>query len=382
MKINIEFILILLACTACSCVSVKSIKTSSSHSPIAGLKLLGDYNIPFAKVFNNTTIGGLSGIDFDSANNCYYIISDDRSAINPARFYTVKIAISETGIHNIDFIGVTNLLQPGGNVYPNVLEDVRRAPDPEAIRYNPHRRHLVWTNEGERIVRDKDTILGDPSITMISPGGKCEGSFELPALFKMQSTSKGPRRNGVFEGMTFADDYKTLLVNSEEPLYEDGPRADTNENNAFIRILQFDTRTRKNTKQFAYKLDPVAHPPNPPNAFRINGVADILSIGNGQLLVVERSFSFGRTTCTIKLFIADLNVASDIRNHSSPGALQFTPATKKLLLNMDTLGIPVYNIEGVTFGPRLGNGNRTLLFIADNNFNKAETSQVLLFEVL
>ena len=49
---------------------------------------------------------------------------------------------------------------------------------------------------------------------------------------------------------------------------------------------------------------------------------------------------------------------------------------------MDDLGIYIDNIEGVTFGPTLPNGHQTLLFVADNNFNPLEQSQLLLFEVI
>ena len=55
--------------------------------------------------------------------------------------------------------------------------------------------------------------------------------------------------------------------------------------------------------------------------------------------------------------------------------------SKKLLLNMDNLGFYIDNIEGVTFGPKLSNGKRSLIFIADNNFNPLEKSQFLLFEI-
>ena len=49
---------------------------------------------------------------------------------------------------------------------------------------------------------------------------------------------------------------------------------------------------------------------------------------------------------------------------------------------MDDLGIYIDNIEGVTFGQVLPNEHRTLIFIADNNFNPLEQSQLLLFEVI
>ena len=49
---------------------------------------------------------------------------------------------------------------------------------------------------------------------------------------------------------------------------------------------------------------------------------------------------------------------------------------------MDDLKIYTDNIEGVTFGPDLPNGHKSLIFIADNNFNPMEKSQVMLFEVI
>jgi hypothetical protein len=350
---------------------------------IKALKFLGEYVIPFNIQYKNTTVGGLSGIDYDAKNNLYYLICDDRSDKNPARFYTAKIFITKKGIDSVSFTGVTNMMQPDKTVYPNNKQNALHTPDPEAIRYNPITKQLVWSSEGERIVKEKDTILANPSVIQIAKNGLFKNNFELPANFYMQATINGPRQNGVFEGMSFANNYKTLFVNIEEPLYEDGPRADTIDNDAYIRILKFDAASKKNTAQYAYELDPIAHPANPVTAFKVNGVPDILSIGNNKLLVIERSFSTGRLACTIKIYIADITAATNISNNNSLQAdTNFIPATKKLLLNMDSLGIYTDNIEGVTFGPVLPNGHKTLLFIADNNFNLLQRSQVLLFEVI
>jgi hypothetical protein len=350
---------------------------------IKALKFLGEHIIPFNTQYKNTTVGGLSGIDYDAKNNLYYLICDDRSDKNPARFYTAKIFITKKGIGSMRFTGVTNMLQPDKTVYPDNKQDPLHTPDPEAIRCNPVTKQLVWSSEGERVVKEKDTVLANPSVMMIDKNGLFKSNFELPAIFNMQATTNGPRQNGVFEGMSFANNYKTLFVNIEEPLYEDGPRADTIDNDAYIRILKFDASSKKNTAQYAYELEPVAHPANPVTAFKVNGVPDILSIGNNKLLVIERSFSTGRLSCTIKIFIADIDAATNIINITSLQTnKEFKPATKKLLLNMDSLGIYTDNIEGVTFGPVLPNGNKTLLFIADNNFNPLQRSQVFLFEVI
>ena len=275
------------------------------------------------------------------------------------------------------------MLQPNGDVYPNNKQDRFNTPDPEAMRYDPVHNRLVWSSEGERIVKEKDTVLEDPSIRIITTSGKYKDSFPIPVCIKMQAVEKGSRQNSVFEGISFADNYNSLYVNVEEPLYEDGPRADVSNNNAWIRILKFDVSSRKNTNQYAYKLDPIAYPSNPAGSYKINGVPDILSISNEKLLVVERSYSTGRLPCTIKIFISDLAEATDIKdNPSLKENTAFKAAAKKLLLNMDDLGIYIDNIEAVSFGPVLPNGHKTLLFIADNNFNPLQKTQVLLFEVI
>lgn len=362
-----------------SCAAVK--KTIQPVAEISGIKFIGQYEIPYNQTFQNTSVGGLSGIDYDAKNNLYYFICDDRSDKSPARFYTAKIYLHPKGIDSVVFTDVKNLLMADGNVYPNNRQNRFLTPDPEAMRYDPVKNNLIWTSEGERIVNGKDTVLINPSVILMHTDGKYIDSFILPGNLHMQVTESGPRKNSVLEGMSFADNYRSLYVNAEEPLYEDGPQADTEENNAFIRIYKFDTKTRTNTAQYAYKLSPVAYKAVPENAFKINGVPDILSLGNNKLMVIERSFSTGRLACSIKVFITDLEGVTDVSNITLKNPSAYKAARKKLLLNMDDLGIYTDNIEGVTFGPRLPNGNKTLLFVADNNFNPLEKSQILLFEI-
>ena len=363
-----------------SCTTTK--RATQITTTINGLKYLGGYEIPYNFKYKNTTVGGLSGIDYDAENDLYYLISDDRSEKDPARFYTAKIYLTRKGIDSLVFTGVRSILQPNGNIYPNTKEDRYKTPDPEAIRYNPKTGLLIWSSEGERNIKANDTVLIDPSVLLIDPQGKYIDSFILPSNLKMQLTEKGPRRNGVLEGLSYADNFKTLYVSVEEPLYEDGPRADVVDNNAFTRIIKFNAGGKKSIAQYAYKLAPVAYPAKPESEFKINGVPDILNLGNNKLLVIERSFSTGRLPCTIKVFIADLNGATDVSSMTLRDNRSFTPAAKTLLLNMDDLGIYTDNIEGITFGPVLPNGHKTLLFIADNNFAVLEKAQVLLFEVL
>lgn len=358
-----------------SCHSPKKITKLPAASPWT---LLGEYDVPNGEEFKGTTIGGLSGIDHDTKNDVYYMISDDRSAINPARFYTAKIHINENRIDSVEFLDVKTLLQRDGKPYPNSKQDPLHTPDPEDIRYNAVTGEIVWSSEGER--KPENNVLEDPSVIVVDQNGNYKDSFELPANMHMRATENGPRQNSVFEGLAFSSDYKYLFVSVEEPIYEDGPRA-TNDSTGWIRIIKFDTETRKQVAQYAYQVERVAYPAMSSNSFKINGVSSILWVGENKLLVVERSFSTGRLACTIRVFLADLNDATDIANTTSLKSQPATkPVLKKLLFNMDDLHQYIDNIEGVTFGPSL-NGHRTLLFIADNNFSALEKTQLLLFEV-
>jgi hypothetical protein len=355
----------------------------SSHAQkISQLKFINQYEIPFNAKFKNTSIGGLSGIDYDAKKDLYYMICDDRGDINPLRFYTAKIHFT-TKIDSVEFVEVTTLLNKDGKPHPNKKQDKFHVPDPEALRLNVATNQLIWSSEGDRRVAKNDTVLENPAVTIISKNGKYIDTFSLPKNVLMQATEKGPRLNGVFEGLSFADDYKTLFVSIEEPLYEDGPRADVATNNAFVRILKFDIATKKCMAQYAYKLEPVAHEAFPATAFKVNGIVDVLHIGNNKILVMERSFSMPSPACTIKLFETDLSKASDITNNQAMIAdKNFTAVTKKLLLNFDDLGIYVDNVEGMTFGPDLPNGHKTLLFVTDNNFSIIAKTQFFLFEVI
>ncbi len=350
---------------------------------ITGLRFIDSYVVPFNLQFRGTIIGGLSGIDYDAGNNQFYLISDDRSGINPARFYRTQIRFSTSQIDSVVFMDVINILQPDGTQYPGNKKDPLHAPDPESIRYDRSSRQLVWTSEGDRMVRQNDSVLQNPSINMMGMDGGYVDSFPLPSNLKMHSSSRGPRQNGSLEGLTFSSDYKTIYTSMEEPLLEDGPRSDVKEHNATARIFRFDVGSKQNVAQYAYRLEPVAHNSFPPGTFKINGISEILAMGENQLLVVERSFSTGRLACTIKVFLADVDKASDVRDVASladnPDILVMD---KKLLLNMDELGIYIDNVEGVTLGPALPNGNQTLLFVTDNNFLEFEKTQLLWFEIL
>ncbi len=367
-----------------SCALRQQIAQKQLQQPdISALKYIGKSVIPNAFEFRKTTVGGLSGIDYDPFTNTYYLLSDDRSSINPARFYTAKIKLADTGIINIKFNSVHFLKQKDGSTYPGAKENIHKATDPEAIRFNPVHQNIVWSSEGERIIDPKDTVLVNPTITFSNLKGSFLDTIPLPDNLRMQINESGPRRNGVLEGLSYANNFKELYASMEEPLYQDGPQAAFVPNGALVRIYRFDLDGKRLTGEFAYELDPIAHEPKTDKAEYNNGIPDILWIGEQKFLITERSYTSDHRGTTIKIFLADFSNAQDIKD--IPSLVKYPHVkkiSKKLLFNLEDLGIYIDNIEGATLGPLLSNGNRSLILVADDNFSKKQQAQIMLFEII
>jgi hypothetical protein len=361
--------------------SCSNLKQTVENKPTPSLKLISSIEIPFEETFQNTKVGGLSGIDYDAKNELYYLISDDRSMFNDSRFYTAKIRLFENKVEGIDFQSVSTLKNETGTAYGNWNTTPTTSSDPEDIRFNPKTNTLVWSSEGARVITADKEVLQDPSLNFMDLKGDFLGNVTLPENLKMQKQEKGPRNNGTLEGITFDKKYKHIYTNIEEPLFEDGDQANTSKG-GLIRFYQFDAKTKKNTAQYGYQLEPIAREPNPKGAFGVNGVSAIQYYGKNQLLVVERSYSTGTQACTIKVFLCDLKKATNVKNHKTLQNQKLELASKKLMLNMDDLGIFIDNIEGLTFGPKLTNGNPSIIFISDNNFSDKQKTQILVFELV
>jgi hypothetical protein len=365
------------------CSALKKTNTHTGGADFYELKLVNVIEIPSAYSFKGTTVGGLSGIDYDKSKDEFYLICDDRSDIDPSRFYKARIHISNNGIDSVEFLATVILRDKWGREYTNQREDPFRRIDPEGIRFNSSTGNIYWTNEGERTIMDGKQVNCQPSINIVNEQGKFQDSFLLPSNIQVTSYEKGIRRNGAFEGLSFDKENRLLYVSMEEPLYEDGERAGLGDSTAWVRFLKFDVATRKPVAQYAYQIDAVPYAANPPGAFKINGVPEILYLGQDKMLVIERAFSTGRRPCVIKIFLADLSQATDVSSvNSLLNNNSIKPIQKRLILNMDSLGIYIDNIEGICPGPLLPNGKQSLILVSDDNFSAIQKTQFFLFEVV
>lgn len=313
-------------------------------------------------IFQKTVIGGLSGIDYDVKMGEFVAISDDRSKINPARFYTLGLDFDRTAFRGVTFRSVTFLKNPRGEIFQKPSFFGETEVDPEAIRLSPLGRSYFWTSEG-------NTDAGiDPFLWEMERDGSFKRAFTLPEKYHVGETS-GVRNNLGFEGLTVRGDKVTIVT--EGPLYQDGEQP-TMTTGALVRFLELDVVSGKAVREFIYETDPVQDRAIPLKSFSLNGVVEILALGGMEYLVMERSYSVG-VGSSIRIFLVDSAGATDVLDVSSLKGAVFQKATKTLLLDLADLGVPIENVEGMTFGKKLEDGSQSLILVSDNNFLSDDT---------
>jgi 3-phytase/alkaline phosphatase D len=346
-------------------------RAGSPQGPPVRLQFLGQAIVPTGTQFAGTTIGGLSSITWDPLKNVYYSISDDPSQFNPSRFYTIRLDVGDEQLSDSDvhFQDVTTFLTPDGQPYPPF------SLDPEGLALTKDRT-LIATSEGYT------NQLIPPWIRRYSLDGTYLGDLAVPDAFMPTADhSSGIRPNLAFESATLPPNGNFLFTGTENALYQDGPAA-TTANGSPSRLMRYDLQTEKLDRQWVYWDDPVLEPSS---VFSVNGLDELLAVNNEFLISMERSFSVGGTVTgtgnSIRLYKVALPGATDVNGDWSLADKlgRIRPAQKTLLFDLDTLGIPLDNVEGMTLGPVLPDGRRALVLVSDNNFAASQFTQFLLF---
>ena len=350
---------------------------------LASNELIGTTSIPTGTQFEDTEIGGLSSLAYDANRGVYYAISDDQGTIDPVRYYTLEIDVSDGHLDpgDITFLDVTNILDASGAPYaPTSL-------DPEGLAL-AHEGQLYFSSEG--FANRAPPV--DPFVNRLNLNGFQTRALTVPDKFLPDTAaSQGVRSNLGFESLNTTPDQSYLYTASEGALAQDGPAANLNQT-SFARILQYRLSSGEPGSEFVYVVNPVAEVPVPPTAFRVNGLVELLPLDNlGTMLALERSFSVGAEGAgnTIWLYEIETQGATDVSSYFSlyPNGIaqppvDFTPVTKLLILNVETdLGIEPDNLEGMAFGPALPDGRLPLILVSDNNFAASQATQFIVLAV-
>ncbi|MEV0623415.1 esterase-like activity of phytase family protein [Nonomuraea sp. NPDC050404] len=365
-----------IALTCAMVVSTAPPAAADPDEPVRITRFLGEQRIPYLMKFDGTTVGGLSGIDRDPRTGNWYFISDDRDRYNPARFYTGKLAINKaTGdFTGVRLTGVTTLTREDGKPYAGYGR--RDSADPESIRYDPETGRLLWGDEGDRPdARNPEIPVSQSAVHGANLRGRTVAELPVPWNLELAHTDRGQRRNFGFEGLAVSQHAITAVT--EGPKFEDGP-VPTAGRGAVTRLTMWD-RQGRTRGQYAYALDALAAPPNPPSGLADSGVSELLSIDDYRYLALERSWMEG-VGYRAKLYEIDLRGATNVLKRDSLAEDgPYRPVSKRLVYDLGDFRPPVQNLESLAWGPRLAGGECTLVIGSDDNFDKSEVTQLMAF---
>ncbi|WP_217179361.1 esterase-like activity of phytase family protein [Streptomyces sp. AC495_CC817] len=331
-----------------------------------GITLLDTLTVPVGTTEFGMPFGGLSGIDYNPRTHTYAALSDDRSENGKARFHTLRLPLDgkKFAEDRPTLDALTVLDDTTGEPF------AAKAVDPEAIRWNPGGKGLLWTSEGA-------SASGQPAfVRETSASGAYLRELPLPKAYAPARSESGTlvagvRNNQALEGLTLSPDGREAVTITENALVQDGPAAGLTAKSP-SRLLVMDRRTGKPQAEHVYEVDPISAAPTAPLPAPVGtyaadrGVSEILAINKTDYLTVERSFASG-VGFAIRLYWTTTRGATEVSGEEKLSGTE-RPMPKKLLYDFTLSGTDADNVEGITWGPTLPDGSRTLVLVADDNF--------------
>ncbi len=378
------FSLALILLTVCTACTIPPAVARDRSFPEMSLNFLDEYQLPKI-TFEGTPVGGLSGITYDPkgisavASQAYrfYALSDDKSENGEARFYSLRLDLASNDSTNIRLKkvaveGVTSLKKTDGETFP--WDSI----NPQGIALSP-RNSVFVASEGI-------THAGIPPFVgeFDLKTGNQRGSLPIPKRY-IPDASDDKQQQGVLENLGFESlsidpetfspgglDPFRLFLATEAPLMQDLDPEQASK----LRLLHYIIvdKTPQLVSENLYTLDQVP-------MTVLNGLTELVTIGGGQFLSLERSF--GLSGYSARIYQVAVGAATDtsrIKSFKGQSAM-VEPARKKLLLDLNELGIPLYNLEGMTLGPRLPDGSQSIVLVSDDNFEEAQKTQFILLSL-
>ncbi len=378
------FSVVLILLTICTACAAPPAAAKDRSFPEMSLDFLGEYQLPKMS-FEGTPVGGLSGITYDSkgVNEAtsqayrFYALSDDPSENGEARFYSLRLDLKSgntesIGLKKVTVEGVTSLKKADGETFP------WGSINPEGIALSP-RNSVFVASEGV-------THVGIPPLVgeFDLKTGNQRGTLPIPKRY-IPDASDEKQQQGVLDNLGFESltidpetfspgglDPFRLFVATEAPLMQDVDPEQASK----LRILHYVIvdKTPQLISENLYTLDQV------PMSI-LNGLTELVAISGGQFLSLERSF--GISGYGARIYQVAVGAATDTsRINSFKGkTAMLEPVRKKLLLDLSELGIPLYNLEGMTLGPRLPDGSQSIVLVSDDSFDEAQQTQFILLSL-
>lgn len=337
------------------------------------LDYLGDYELS-SQEWENTRVGGLSGLTYDRSTGKLLAISDDRSYFAPARFYTLNLSINETPtLEAVTIEGVTFLRNQQGETYATGTIDS------EGIALSP-RETVYISSEG---IPSSDIAPFVQEYDLAT--GTLQSSLTIPDRYqKSLDPPTGVGENLGFESLTLGpnslapgDPFRVFTA-TESSLVQD--TSDPPQESAPIRLMHYVVNSVGDpilVAEHFYFLEPA------PYADTLsNGLTELIALNQeGYFLTLERTFSLSGFGAKIfQVVIANATDTSGVVSLSGD-LTGVQPVQKQLLLDLEDLDLELDNYEGMTLGPLLPDGTQSLILVSDDNFKEEQVTQFLLFRL-
>lgn len=268
----------------------------------------------------------LSGLTWAGGNQ-YYAVSD-----NGGRMFPMNINLDpNTG--QILSAAIAPAIPLAGGI------------DIEGVAYNALSGSLFVSDETGPAIREH--TIADGSLLQ---------SIVVPPVFATH------RANLSLESLSLQADGSALWTANEEALSGDGP-VSTFSAGTVVRLQKFDA-AHNSVGQWAYVTDAISGDINNNGQdVEVSGVADLVALPDGKLVVLERSLGATPFGFRMRLYIVDLNGATDVSALPALNGQTYTAVTKTLI---GQVNFGAYNLEGVALGPELLDGSLSLLLISDD----------------
>lgn len=282
---------------------------------------------PIAISIGTLPVAELSGIAWIGGNE-YFAVGDN----GVSQLWRLDIAI-DPATGRINSAAVTGSLAVPG-----------LASDGEGVAFLPARGSVVVSDEATSTIRefrvDDGALLGALTVPSIYSTSNLRSNLGLESL-------------GAKEG--------EVWTANEEALVSDGPISTTS-TGTLVRIQRFST-TFAPAGQWAYRTDPISALTPLVDAER-SGVVEVLPLGGTRALVLEREFGGSFIPdFRSRIYFIDTAGEDDVSARTSLAKAGFESLAKSLLWEGN---FALANFEGMTIGPELADGCRSLFLISDN----------------
>ncbi len=368
---------------------------------------LDSYTLP--KQLNGQLIGGLSALDYDRRQNQFYALSDDRNNPHIIQFnldLTDRTSNSNSpnetpngtpqiaGVSRVEELSLTdangNPQPPGsldpeglaltpGSIYISSEGDIGQGIAPALVEFDRQ------TGQERRRLPIAPHYLPPDQPESIDSAKPAD-----PTAALMAASRRGIQPNLGFESLSTVlaapGEPVRLFTATEAPLLQDLPDRSSTPSNPKSespgpwrnRLAHYSLLGDSQPLLIAEHLYPLDRRPHS----LMIGLSDILALDNaGHFLAIERALA--PTGFQVKLYQIAIAGASDISGYDLlQGPLRnVVPIAKQLLLDLNQLPVRLDNLEGLALGPTLADGSQSLVLIADDNFNRIQRNQILLFRL-